>query len=44
MSSMADAKYKALKDISDLRKHDTISLKLVRLDHKLVNAIKMLPP
>lgn len=42
MNSMADAKYKALIDISDLRKRDMVSLKLC--DHKLVNAAKMLLP
>lgn len=42
MISMADAKGTAVIDISDLRKHDMISLKLVSLDHKLVSAIKLL--
>ena len=37
---MADTKYIVLLDTSDLRKHSTISLKLGKLDHKLVNVVK----
>ena len=40
MSCMADTKYIVLLDTSDLRKHSTISLKLGKLDHKLVNVVK----
>ena len=36
-------KYEALTDMSDLGKHDMVSLKLARLEHK-VNAVEMLLP
>lgn len=40
MSCMANAKYIVLLDTSDLRTYSTISLKLGKLDHELVNVVK----
>lgn len=40
ISCMANAKYIVLLDTSDLRTYSTISLKLGKLDQKLVNVVK----